>query len=328
MMALKLDRVRKTFAQHIAVDGVSAEIPVGSLCGFIGPNGAGKTTILRIVVDIIRPDEGTVEVLGERNPAAIRSRIGYLPEERGMYKKMRCTEFIAYIGALKGLPLRSARERAAELMERFDLGKWKNATVDALSKGMQQKLQFVSTIIHEPELLILDEPFSGLDPVNLEVLKQAMLEYRRQGRTIIFSTHMMEQAERLCDAILMIHNGQKVLDGSISSIKSAAPRRAVHLRADGDGSFIKDLPMVDRVREYGNDKEVFLHSDGDPQALLAALVGKVKVRTFDVSEPSLYDIFLEKAGVTRGQQFTDSGDLVDKNTPGLATAPADGTGGR
>ena len=312
MTALKLSHIRKTFGEHVAVDDVSVEIPAGSLYGFIGPNGAGKTTTLRIVVDIIRPDEGTVEVLGERDPAAIRSRLGYLPEERGMYKKMRCIDFVAYIGALKGVPFREARERAIELMDRFDLGKWKMATVDTLSKGMQQKLQFISTIIHEPDLLILDEPFSGLDPVNLEALKDAMLEYRRQGRTVIFSTHMMEHAERLCDSILMIHQGRKVLDGTLRSIKADVPSRAVHLSTEGDASFVRELPMVERVREYGNDWEVFLNEDADPQALLAALVGKVTVKTFDVSEPSLYDIFLEQAGVQRDKHFTETGDLVEQ----------------
>ena len=206
MIALNLDHISKRFGQHLAVDDVSVKISAGSLYGFIGPNGAGKTTTLRIIVDIIRPDQGSVEVLGKTNPATIRRSLGYLPEERGMYKKMRCSDFVAYIGALKGVPMKTARKRAGDLMDQLDLGKWKTATVDALSKGMQQKLQFASTIIHEPELLILDEPFSGLDPVNLEVIKAVMLEYRRLGRTVIFSTHMMEQAERLCDSILMICN--------------------------------------------------------------------------------------------------------------------------
>ncbi|MCK4304233.1 MAG: ATP-binding cassette domain-containing protein, partial [Candidatus Eisenbacteria sp.] len=307
MPALRLDHVCKSFGDHVAVDNVSVEVPTGAIYGFIGPNGAGKTTTLRMIVDIIRPDSGSVEVLGLTDPAAIRSRIGYLPEERGMYKKMRCLEFVAYIGMLKGLSPRDASNRGADLMDRFDLGGWKTASVDALSKGMQQKLQFVSTIVHDPELLILDEPFSGLDPVNLETLKTTLLEYHRKGNTVIFSTHMMEQAERLCDSIFMIHKGRKVLDGSIQGIKADAPRRAVRLNCYGDTAFIKDLSYVSRVREYGNNMEIFMEDGSDPQALLRDVVGRVSVTSFDTSEPSLYDIFLELAGAGREQKIATDG---------------------
>jgi len=309
MMAIHLDRVRKTFGSHVAVADLSLAIPRGSLYGFIGPNGAGKTTTLRMIVDIIRPDSGTIEVLGERDPAVIRTRIGYLPEERGMYKKMRSLEFVAYIGMLKGLRPADARDRAASIIDRFGLGDWGNATVDALSKGMQQKMQFAATIVHEPDLLILDEPFSGLDPVNIEAIKDEMLAYRRAGRTVIFSTHMMEHAERLCDALFMIHQGQKVLDGPLERIKSNAPRRAVRLSCYGDAEFVRHLPYVARVREYGQELEIFLVAGSDPQQLLADIVGKVRVTTFDISEPSLYDIFLEMAGVDRHERIASDGSL-------------------
>ena len=310
MVALKLEHVRKTFGDHVAVEDLSLEIPQGSLYGFIGPNGAGKTTTLRITVDIIRPDVGRVEVLGDSDAASIRRRIGYLPEERGMYKKMRCIDFITYIAALKGVPRAEATARASRLMDEFDLGKWKTATIDALSKGMQQKLQFISTVVHEPDLLILDEPFSGLDPVNLEMLKTAMLAYRKQGRTVIFSTHMMEHAERLCDSIVMIHEGHKVIDGSMASIKANAPSRAIRLNYTGDGAFIENLPSVKRVREYGNDMEIFLQEGADSQELLQELVGRIGIKTFDVSDPSLYDIFLEVAGASHLHRISDTGDLV------------------
>lgn len=309
--ALELHEVRKVFGSHVAVDGLSVVVPAGTVYGFIGPNGAGKTTTLRMIVDIIRPDSGTIRVLGGDDPAEIRRRIGYLPEERGMYKKMRALDFVAYIGTLKGMSSGAARARGAEWMERFGLGAWQSAAVDALSKGMQQKLQFIATVLHDPELLILDEPFSGLDPVNIEVMTEAVMDARREGRTVIFSTHMMEHAERLSDAIFMIHRGRKVLDGPVSAIKSSRARRAIRLTCYGESGFVKELPFVERVREQGTDLEVFLREEVSPQALLEALVGRLEVARFDVSEPSLYDIFLAEASPDRGRRFAADGTLVE-----------------
>ena len=308
--ALQLDQVYKAFGDHLAVDGVSVRIPLGMVYGFIGPNGAGKTTTLRMIVDIIRPDRGTVTVLGETDPAAIRSRIGYLPEERGMYVKMRTLEFVTYLGALKGMTMSDARRRGAELMQQLGLGDWQAATVDALSKGMQQKLQFIATLVHDPELLILDEPFSGLDPVNVEVMTEAILALRRRGRTVIFSTHMMDHAERLCDAILMIHRGHKVLDGPLSDIKAHAPHRAIRLTCYGEKDFVRDLPYVARVRAYGNDLEVFVQPGTPPQRLLRDVVDRVEVSRFDVSDPSLYDIFLEQVAPERTHRIEADGSWV------------------
>jgi ABC-2 type transport system ATP-binding protein len=308
--ALRLDHVRKVFGEHVAVGDLSVEVPTGVVYGFIGPNGAGKTTALRMIVDIIRPDSGSVTVLGSRDPAEIRSRIGYLPEERGIYKKMRALEFVTYIGTLKGMSPGAARARGAELLDRFELGDWKSASVDALSKGMQQKLQFVATIVHDPELLILDEPFSGLDPVNIEILKEAIVGTRRAGRTVIFSTHMMEHAERLSDAIFMIHRGRKVLDGPVQTIKTQTARRAIRLTCYGDSAFIKDLPYVERVREYGNDLEIYLRAGTGPGQLLRDAVDRVEIARFDVSEPSLYDIFLAEVAPDRSHQIASDGSLV------------------
>ena len=314
MTAIRLEQVRKVFGSHVAVDDLSLSVPAGSLYGFIGPNGAGKTTTLRMIVDVIRPDAGSIEVLGLRDPAAIRAHLGYLPEERGLYKKMRCAEFVAYIGMLKGLRPADARARADRIIDRFGLGEWRRATVDALSKGMQQKIQFAATIVHEPDLLILDEPFSGLDPVNLEAIKNEMLAWRRAGRTVIFSTHMMEQAERLSDAILMIHHGRKVLDGPLQTIKSEVARRAIRLTAYGDSAFVKELPYVERVREYGNDLEIFLRDDASPQQLLHALVERLEIARFDVSEPSLYDIFLAEVAPDRSHRIAADGNLIADGT--------------
>jgi ABC-2 type transport system ATP-binding protein len=308
--ALQLDQVYKSFGDYHAVDGVSVCIPPGMVYGFIGPNGAGKTTTLRMVVDIIRPDRGTVTVLGETDPAAIRPRIGYLPEERGMYVKMRTLEFVTYLGTLKGMTAGAARARGAELMQQLGLGEWQAATVDTLSKGMQQKLQFVATIVHDPELLILDEPFSGLDPVNVEVMTETILALRRRGRTVIFSTHMMDHAERLCDAIFMIHHGHKVLDGPLSEIKAHAPHRAIRLTCYGEKGFVRDLPYVARMREYGNDLEVFVQPGTPPQRLLRDVVERVEVSRFDVSDPSLYDIFLEQVAPERTHRIGADGSWV------------------
>jgi ABC-2 type transport system ATP-binding protein len=263
-----------------------------------------------MIVDIIRPDRGTVSVLGLRDPGAIRARIGYLPEERGMYQKMRALDFVVYLGTLKGMSPRAARARGVELMGEFDLGELQNATVDTFSKGMQQKLQFIATVLHDPELLILDEPFSGLDPVNVELMTEKILALRRRGRTVIFSTHMMDHAERLCDALFMIHHGRKVLDGPLAEIKARARHRAIRLRCYGDSAFIRELPYVERVREYGNELEIFVRAGTPPHRLLRDVVDRVEVARFDVSDPSLYDIFLELVAPERTHRIGADGSWV------------------
>ncbi|MFH1145215.1 MAG: ATP-binding cassette domain-containing protein [Candidatus Eisenbacteria bacterium] len=315
---IQLDAVTKRFGSHVAVDNLSLAIPAGTVYGFIGPNGAGKTTTMRMVVDIIRPDTGTISVFGERDLSRVRHRIGYLPEERGMYKKMRTMEFAVYIGLLKGMAPADARRRVAALMDEYDLGAWKQATVDALSKGMQQKMQFIATIVHEPDLLILDEPFSGLDPVNIATMTEAVRRSRDSGRTVIFSTHMMEHAERLCDSIFMIHQGRKVLDGALSKIKASMPDRPLRVTCYGDHAFVGRLPYVKRVREFGNDLEVFLAPGASPQTLLRDIVAQVDVSRFEVAEPSLYDIFLEQVAPDRGRRFGPDGNLLVAEEAGRA----------
>jgi ABC-2 type transport system ATP-binding protein len=276
-----------------------------------------------MIVDIIRPDAGMITLFGQREATTSRPRIGYLPEERGMYKKMRTVDFAAYIGTLKGMPPDTARARAAALMDEHGLGSWKTASVDALSKGMQQKLQFIATIVHDPELMILDEPFSGLDPVNIEAMTGTVREARKAGRTVIFSTHMMEHAERLCDAIFMIHQGRKVLDGPLPQIKAALPDRPVRLTCYGNSEFVRDLPYVERVREFGNDLEVFLAPGAAPPALLRDLVARLDVSRFEVSEPSLYDIFLEQVAPGRSHRFAADGNLIpaEEGPPEGAAGP-------
>ncbi|MCB9897889.1 MAG: ATP-binding cassette domain-containing protein [Planctomycetes bacterium] len=293
--AVRLTDVTKTFGTQRAVDTLSLTVPQGSIYGFIGPNGSGKTTTLRMILHIIHPDSGTLEVLGERDTRAANDRVGYLPEERGLYKKMTVRQLLAYYGALKGLSSRTARSEGEAWLERLGLGEAAGRKVETLSKGMAQKLQFISTVIARPELLILDEPFSGLDPVNLEALRTAILELNRDGTTVIFSTHDMEMAERMCDFVFMIFRGQKVLDGTLEAIQHEYGADTVRLRADASArEILARHPAVAKVTDMGNYQEVRL--DGDPQRLLADLAGSCRVTLFEIAQPSLHDIFVRIAG--------------------------------
>jgi len=293
--AVSLTDVTKRFGAFTAVDRLTFRVPAGSTYGFLGPNGSGKTTTLRMIMSIFYPDSGAIRVLGRAAAEAVKDRIGYLPEERGLYKTMRVAELVAYFGALKGLSGPEARRRALDLLGRFGLAEWADKKCQALSKGMGQKVQLLSALIHEPELMILDEPFSGLDPVNMEVMRDAILQMRREGRTVIFSTHVMAQAEEICDAILLIHKGRKVLEGSLREIKAGGPR-GIQLDYDGDGSFLRSLPGVARVNDAGKSAELFLQDGVDPQEILARLVGRLYIRRFDLSEPSLHELFVRAVG--------------------------------
>jgi len=293
--ALTLTNVTKRFGRFVAVDDVSLSIPRGCIYGFLGPNGAGKTTTIRMIMSIILPDEGTIRVLGSTNPQAVKDRLGYLPEEKGLYKKMRAAEIVAYFGRLKGMSGSDAKRRAVELLERYNLGEWTDKRCEALSKGMGQKVQVLGTLIHDPELVILDEPFSGLDPVNVDVMREVILDIKRQGRTVIFSTHVMEQAEQICDYIFLINRGRKVLDGTIGDVKKIGDQ-AIRVDYEGDSSVLRGLPGVHRVNDSGNTAELFLDPDGDPQEILKALVGRVDVRMFDLRDPSLHEVFVRAVG--------------------------------
>ena len=293
--SLSLHSVTKTFGDVVAVDDLSLSVPAGSIYGFLGPNGAGKTTTIRMIMSIFNPDSGTISVLGEPDASAVKDRLGYLPEERGLYQKMKAGEILAYFGQLKGLDSKEARGRARSLLERFGLGQWIEKKCEALSKGMGQKVQILGTIIHEPELVILDEPFSGLDPVNVEVMRDVILEMKRDGRTVIFSTHVMEQAEQICDSILLVDKGRKVLDGPLAEVKATGDHGIV-IDYDGDGAFLKDLPGVRRINDAGKRAEVFLDEGIDPQMILRAAIEKLTVRRFDPREPSLHEIFVRAVG--------------------------------
>jgi ABC-2 type transport system ATP-binding protein len=292
--AIRLSSVSKSYGAHRAVDGLSISVPEGAIFGFIGPNGSGKTTTLRMLLHVIHPDEGTIEVLGRTGRRAANDRIGYLPEERGLYKKLQVGRLLSYYGQLKGMSAGDARDAAKSWLARLGLAEWHGRKVEALSKGMAQKVQFIASVLARPQLLVLDEPFSGLDPVNLEVLREAILALRREGTTVVFSTHDMAMAERMCDSICMIHEGRKVLDGTLASIQAEYAEDTVRLRHDGDADLVRRHPGVSFVRDLGRAQEARL--SGDPQALLAHLVAHTRVELFEVSRPSLHDIFVRIAG--------------------------------
>ena len=292
--AIDIQSVTKTYGEHTAVSDLSLSVPKGSIYGFIGPNGSGKTTTLRMILNIIRPDTGRIEVLGQEGARAANDLIGYLPEERGLYKKMKVRHLLAYYGALKGMTAREARDCGDEWLERFGLNDAANRKVEALSKGMAQKVQFIATVLPGPEMIILDEPFSGLDPVNLEAIRQSILELSRNGTTVIFSTHDMSMAEKMCDFIFMIFRGEKVLDGTLDSIQKTYGADTVRLRIDGEQELIADHPVVERVSDLGQYQEARVN--GDPQALLESLAGRTRVSLFEIARPSLQDIFVRIAG--------------------------------
>ncbi|MCC6419874.1 MAG: ATP-binding cassette domain-containing protein [Gemmataceae bacterium] len=293
---MEMEHVTKTFGTHTAVSDLSLQVPAGAVYGFIGPNGSGKTTTLRMIVRILHPDRGQIRVLGEETLGAANDRVGYLPEERGLYKAMRVGELLRFYASLKGL--RDSRTAVAGWLERLGLGAWADKKVQALSKGMAQKVQFIATVVARPELVLLDEPFSGLDPVNAEVVRAAVLDLRREGTTVIFSTHDMGMAEKMCDFIFMIHRGRKVLDGTLASIQSAYGQDIVRVRADGDALAPASLPGVAHVTDYGQLQELRLKPGTDPQTVLAALAGHARVLHFEVAHPTLHDIFVRIAGPT------------------------------
>ncbi len=293
--ALTLDGITKRFGDVVAVDDVSLRVPQGSIYGFIGPNGAGKTTTIRMIMSIFYPDAGSITVLGSATPESVKDRLGYLPEEKGLYKKMKTGELVTYFGKLKGLGGAEARTRAEALLVGFGLGDWIDKKTEALSKGMSQKVQILSTLIHEPELVVLDEPFAGLDPVNVQVVRDVILDMKRQGRTVIFSTHVMEQAEQICDYIFLINKGRKVLDGTIAEVRRTGDQ-AVVVDYEGDGVALQGLPGVRRVSDAGKTAELFLEDGADAQAILARLVGRLTIRRFDMREPSLHEVFIRVVG--------------------------------
>jgi ABC-2 type transport system ATP-binding protein len=297
-----VDHATKRFAGHTAVDRLSMRVPEGGIFGLLGPNGAGKSTTIRMIMNIITPDEGRITVLGQE--AASRSlsdRIGFLPEERGLYKKMRVLDVLTFLAETKGIPRAVGRRKAGDWLERLGLSDWKAKKVEDLSKGMQQKVQFIATLLHDPDLLILDEPFSGLDPVNSQVMKDVVVEAARKGKTVLFSTHIMEQAERMCDHIVIISRGTVVVDGPLSQVKREFGGRHVALsfarNKEGAAGVLGDRSLVQKLDDYGASAELELAPGGDPDRLLRSLIQQdVGLSRFEIVEPSLQSIFVSKVG--------------------------------
>jgi ABC-2 type transport system ATP-binding protein len=299
---LLLDGVSKRFAGHTAVDDLSLAVPRGTICGILGPNGAGKSTTLRMVMNILIRDAGRISLLGadpEKDDSVLK-RVGFLPEERGLYRKMKVLDVIVFFAQLKGVAAATARKRAEGWLERMGLGEWRGAKVETLSKGMQQKVQFITTVIHEPELLILDEPHSGLDPVNQEVLRETILDWRRQGRTVLLSTHNMEQAEQMCEHVCIIAGGRKILDGALRDVQRE--NRGTQYLVE----FEEPSLGVDRFMEAGAFGPATRHGDAwridvgagaDPRALMAAVAAlDAPVLRFQREQPSLHEIFVARVG--------------------------------
>ena len=304
--ALRVAGVTKRYGSFVAVSNLSFEVPAGLIYGVLGPNGAGKTTTLRMINDILVPDGGEIEILDGLSPGREAARrIGYLPEERGLYPKMKVLELLRFFGELRGLDGREADRRAGEWLERLGIGAWAQNKVQELSKGMQQKVQFASALIHEPELLILDEPWSGLDPINADVLREVVLEQRAAGRTILFSTHLMEQAEQICDRVCIIARGERALEGDLAGIKrDASGDRLVAIgfataddRERAQGGVLAEPGLVESSRDRGGYLEVWLSPGTDADELLGRLVSaRVAIRRFEIVEPTLHQIFVDRVG--------------------------------
>ncbi|TAM81616.1 MAG: ATP-binding cassette domain-containing protein [Acidobacteria bacterium] len=295
MNAVSLEKVTKRYDSFDAVRCLTMEIKEGAVFGLLGPNGAGKTTTLRMIVRILIPDEGSVEVLGQPLSERTQDLIGYLPEERGLYRQMRLLEILRFLGALKGLSEAESERRARVWLDRLGLGDRFNDEVNSLSRGMQQKIQFIAAIIHRPQLVILDEPFTGLDPVNAAIIKDVMLELRNQGATIILSTHRMDQVEQMCDSICLMNKGQKLLDGDLKAIKKSYGNNTVRMEFVGDQAFLQLPAVIERVNSYGEMVDITLRPGADAQQILRSAVERgVQVRRFELIEPPLNDIFIEK----------------------------------
>lgn len=290
---LELRSVTKRYDKFLAVDNLSINIEKGSVFGLLGPNGAGKTSTIRMMMGITMPDSGEVIVFNEPFRRDHLNRIGYLPEERGLYKKMKITDQLVFLAELKGVPRSEAARRARAWCDRLELGDWVEKKVEELSKGMQQKIQFAAAILHDPEFLILDEPFAGLDPANADVLKDVLLEQQKAGKTILFSTHRMDQVEKLCDSICLVDHGRSVLQGELREVKSRFGRNHIQIEYEGDGEFLKTSPLVKTFHNFGNYTEAELAQGADPQEILKAMTARARVNRFELAEPTLEKIFID-----------------------------------
>lgn len=296
MPILEVNNAVKKYGEFIAVNDVSFNVDSGNIYGILGPNGAGKTTTIRMIMNIIAPDSGSITLFGQKMNDNLKSRIGYLPEERGIYQKMKVIDVLIFFGELNGLNAQKARTEAMDWLHKLQLDENTNSKVNELSKGMQQKLQIIATIMHNPDLIILDEPFSGLDPVNVNLIKNIMLDLQKEGKAIMFSTHQMETAQKLCSEILMINKGNKVLDGNLSEIQSQYGKNSVQIEFKGDSNIFKSLNMINKVDHYPNYVEVELKDGHSASQLLKEIVDKIEVSSMQSMKSSLNEIFISLAG--------------------------------
>ena len=291
---LEISNVTKRFDGTTAVDDLSLVVEPGGIYGLLGPNGAGKSTTIRMIMGIIQPDEGEMKLFDRPFSEQVKERIGYLPEERGLYRKMKVLDHLVFLGEIKGVAGDTARKRASEWLERVELSEWADKNVETLSKGMQQKVQFISTILHDPQLVILDEPFTGLDPINTQLLKDIVEEMKDNGRTVVLSTHLMDQVEKLCERICLINRGRKVIEGELSEIKREFGRNVITLRYSGDRSVLDNDQRVLSVRSFGQQLSVTLKEDASPKDIVLLAMEHGEVSKFEVGEVSLHDIFIAK----------------------------------
>ncbi len=308
MSIVRLQKIRKVYDTKVAVEGLSLDIEPGMMFGLLGPNGSGKTSSIRMMIGMTVPDSGTVELFGKPFSRDALHRIGYLPEERGLYKKMKVLEQLVFLGQLHGLSEATARQRAITWCERLQITEAIEKKTEELSKGMQQKIQFIAALLHEPELIIMDEPFSGLDPVNATLLQDTLLDLRREGKAILFSTHRMDQVEKLCDAIAIIYQGKLVLEGTVREVKSRYPRNRVHMVFSGSDRFLRHSSVIE-AKNYAGIAEIIIQSPEAAQSLLAeAVAGGAQITRFEVLEPTLEEIFIETVKGT--PEYAAMGGLV------------------
>ena len=298
MQTIELKNVRKSYDQFVAVNDLSFNIEQGGVFGLLGPNGAGKTSTIRMMIGITVPDSGQINLFGKPFERKSLNKVGYLPEERGLYKKMKIIEQLIFLGELHGMSAADARQKSLDWGRRLEIDAWLQKKVEELSKGMQQKIQFIAALLHDPDFIIMDEPFFGLDPVNAGILKDVMLDLKKEGRTILFSTHRMDQVEKLCDAICLINKGTAVLQGDLKSIKAGYGKRNVQIAYEGNGDFLKNNPLVANCNNYGNYAEIKLAPGADAQKLLREVTDRVRVNRFELMEPSLEEIFINTVGKT------------------------------
>jgi ABC-2 type transport system ATP-binding protein len=296
MYTIELNKIRKCYDSFVAVDDLSFNIEEGAVFGLLGPNGAGKTSTIRMMIGITVPDAGQIQMFGKPFERKSLHRVGYLPEERGLYKKMKVLDHLIFLGQLHGLEPGPARQKAIAWSQKLEISGWLEKKVEELSKGMQQKIQFIATLLHDPDFIVMDEPFSGLDPVNVVLLKDVLLELKGKGKTILFSTHQMDQVEKLCDSICLIDHGKAVLQGDLKQIKAQHGRNNVQIEYEGDGDFLKKSQLVGSYNNYGNYVEVRLAPGADSQQLLRAVAERSRISKFELMEPSLEEIFIDTVG--------------------------------